>query len=369
MREINIGSMIVKNRKLKNITQDELASYIGVSKSSVSKWETDQSYPDINFLPQIAGYFDISIDDLIGYKAQMEEEAIKDFYIKTSKKFANENFDDVMNYCRKNIKKYFSCYPFLYQVALMLVNNSSLAGGKQFEILDEARVLLERVISNSDDIELIKQAINIKGLILLTLGKSDDVIELLGESIPYVMSSQILLSSAYQMKGEEKKAKKTLQIEIYQYYMNLIQLMSSYLPLCFDDKDKFDETCKRILELSNTFKLDRLLPTNLLSFYLLGAQGNVIHGENERALEYLDMYVKLATSNIYPLKLKNDEFFNLIDEWFETFAIGKNPPRDEKVIKESILDAVEKQASFEVLKDDIRFINIIKKLNDNCLDK
>ena len=56
MKEINIARAIVSRRKEKGITQDELASYIGVSKASVSKWETGQSYPDITFLPQLAAF-------------------------------------------------------------------------------------------------------------------------------------------------------------------------------------------------------------------------------------------------------------------------------------------------------------------------
>ncbi|MFR2768568.1 MAG: helix-turn-helix domain-containing protein [Thomasclavelia sp.] len=48
MNEINIGKNITKFRRSKGITQDELASYIGVSKSSVSKWENSITYPDIS---------------------------------------------------------------------------------------------------------------------------------------------------------------------------------------------------------------------------------------------------------------------------------------------------------------------------------
>lgn len=43
MKEINIGKMIITKRKEKGITQDELAAYMGVSKASVSKWETGVS--------------------------------------------------------------------------------------------------------------------------------------------------------------------------------------------------------------------------------------------------------------------------------------------------------------------------------------
>ena len=77
MKEINIAKVLVNKRKEKGITQDELADYIGVSKASVSKWETSQSYPDVTFLPQLAAYFNISIDELIDYQPQMTKEIFK----------------------------------------------------------------------------------------------------------------------------------------------------------------------------------------------------------------------------------------------------------------------------------------------------
>ena len=62
MKELNIAKVIVENRRKKGLTQDELAAYMGVSKASVSKWETGQCYPDITFLPILATYFNISIE-------------------------------------------------------------------------------------------------------------------------------------------------------------------------------------------------------------------------------------------------------------------------------------------------------------------
>ena len=77
MKEINIGRVLIKNRHKRGITQDELANHLGVSKGAVSKWETGSSLPDILLLPQLASYFYISIDELIGYQPQMEQEDIK----------------------------------------------------------------------------------------------------------------------------------------------------------------------------------------------------------------------------------------------------------------------------------------------------
>jgi len=82
MKEINIARAIINKRKEKGITQEELANYIGVSIAAVSKWETSQSYPDISLLPQLAAYFNISIDDLMGYEPQMLKKDISKLYRK-----------------------------------------------------------------------------------------------------------------------------------------------------------------------------------------------------------------------------------------------------------------------------------------------
>ena len=99
MKEINIAKTLIAKRKEKSITQDVLAAYIGVSKASVSKWETGQSYPDITFLPQLATYFNISIDELIGYSPQMTKEAIRKLYCKLTGEFSTRPFDEVLNEC------------------------------------------------------------------------------------------------------------------------------------------------------------------------------------------------------------------------------------------------------------------------------
>ncbi len=88
MKEINIGKIIVTKRREKGLTQEDLAAYIGVSKASVSKWETGQSYPDITFLPQLSAYFNISIDDLMGYSPQMTPVDIKTLYHRLADDFA-----------------------------------------------------------------------------------------------------------------------------------------------------------------------------------------------------------------------------------------------------------------------------------------
>ncbi len=63
-------------RKEKNITQETLADFLGISFQSISRWERGEAYPDITTLPAIASYFNISIDNLLGYRQSDNEKNI-----------------------------------------------------------------------------------------------------------------------------------------------------------------------------------------------------------------------------------------------------------------------------------------------------
>lgn len=62
---INIGSVIRSLRGEKNISQEILAEKMGVSIQAVSKWECGASYPDIALLPDLAEYFNVTVDYLL----------------------------------------------------------------------------------------------------------------------------------------------------------------------------------------------------------------------------------------------------------------------------------------------------------------
>ena len=66
--ELTLGKRIAQNRKRLQLTQDQLADLLGVTKQAVSKWENDQSCPDITMLPKLAEIFGISTDALLGYE-------------------------------------------------------------------------------------------------------------------------------------------------------------------------------------------------------------------------------------------------------------------------------------------------------------
>lgn len=68
MKEINLGHILIENRHKRGITQDELASYIGVSKAAVSKWETGACLPTIDNLLALSHLYHVQMEDLLVYE-------------------------------------------------------------------------------------------------------------------------------------------------------------------------------------------------------------------------------------------------------------------------------------------------------------
>jgi len=64
--QISIGKNLKHLRKNRDITQDELATQLGVSFQAVTKWERGDTYPDITMLPALANFFGVTTDELIG---------------------------------------------------------------------------------------------------------------------------------------------------------------------------------------------------------------------------------------------------------------------------------------------------------------
>lgn len=62
---MTFGEKIKKLRTSRNLTQEELAGKIYVTRTAVSKWESDRGYPNIDSLKAIARFFSITVDELL----------------------------------------------------------------------------------------------------------------------------------------------------------------------------------------------------------------------------------------------------------------------------------------------------------------
>ncbi len=71
---MHLPANLKKYRILKELTQEDVAEFLGITPQSVSKWERGESYPDITLLPALANIFETSVDLLLGMDTIRAEE-------------------------------------------------------------------------------------------------------------------------------------------------------------------------------------------------------------------------------------------------------------------------------------------------------
>lgn len=87
--EIYLAEKLKSLRAEKNISQEKLAQYLNVSFQAVSKWENGNSYPDISLLPEIARFFDITVDELLQVEKIDEQKLYAEYRERACKLYRN----------------------------------------------------------------------------------------------------------------------------------------------------------------------------------------------------------------------------------------------------------------------------------------
>ena len=366
MDVLNFSDNIVRLRHKKNITQEQLAEFIGVTKASVSKWENKQSLPDILLLPKLAAFFDVSIDELIGYEPQLSKEQIQRLYHELASAFAEKPFEEVMKKSQELVKKYYSCYPFLFYIGCLWVNHFMLAKSKvrQEEILNQTSDLYSHIIDECKDIGICNNAVILKSIADLQLGRIEEVIEKLEEILnPNHMMPDAVLIQAYQMNGQKDKANNFTQISMFSHLIALIEGAVNFIAIHTDNIVVCEATVKRMDSLFEAYDIEKLNPNAALQFYYQSAIIYCQNNEKDKALERLEKYADCVKILLFEdgLFLHGDSYFDSIESSFEQLDLGRHAPRDRKVIADSAVEIFSNSA-FTVLNDSEKFKRIKQSL-------
>ena len=219
---------------------------------------------------------------------------------------------------------------------------------KEVEVLNSIVELCDHIIKNSSNVGMYEDIISFRAIANLYLGKVEEVIE---ELEPLLKKKQLtaqyepILIQAYQSVGEVSKAELHSQITIYKDLMNLISNSMVIINLKMQDREFCEETIKRIRNVIETYDIKNLHPNTALQFNYQIAIFYCVHGYKEKALKELKEFVngslKFIEKGVF---LHGDNYFNRLEEWFEDFALKTEAPRNEKVIIESLVPALENPA-------------------------
>jgi transcriptional regulator with XRE-family HTH domain len=369
MAILQIAEHLVQLRHEKGITQDELALFLGVTKASVSKWETGQSYPDILLLPKIATYYNTTIDALLGYEPQLCKEQIRKIYGDLTEDFIKLPFEQVMDKSRELVHEYYSCYPFVQEIAILWLNHFMLAKDPkmQMDILEEIKELCNHIQKDCSDVGICGDIMVLKATVDLYMGKYDKVIESMEPIVdPTRLRNQAdtLLIQAYQMAGNNDKADYYNQMSAYAHLLSFMGDSIQMISIHMDDPVIAEMTIKRTEEVIKIYELLNLHPNVTLQFYYQKAIYLLHHEDKEGAIKALSDFtigsIDLVKNQV---ELKGDRYFNRIDEWIEETVLGKSAPRSLKFIFDCVLTVLT-SPEIEPISKDKRVQDLIKLVKE-----
>lgn len=138
--KLQIGEKMKELRHQHGITQDRLAEVLGVSSQSVSRWELGICYPDLELLPVIANYFDITLDDFVGMNKIRSEEMRISIFTETLNFERQGQWESAIEVLQNALKTFPSDDELETELALVLSKT-----GEQKDLM-EAITLSEKVL-------------------------------------------------------------------------------------------------------------------------------------------------------------------------------------------------------------------------------
>ncbi|REB08511.1 XRE family transcriptional regulator [Sporosarcina sp. BI001-red] len=357
---LQIGTIILRERQRMNITQETLAAHCQVTKASVSKWEKGQSYPDITLLPKLAAYFDITVDELLHYEQEISKQTIQDLYNDFSQKFGKAPFSQVFEEVENQVKTHYHHPSLLLQMSVLMLNHYQLAEDSA-SILNKITQWLERIRQVSDDVWVLRQVNSLQASVALMQENPQKTLELLDGVIQPSIGDELVLATAYEQVGNTEEATRAIQVMMYQSVLQLVGSSPIYLRLTASKHASFNETIRRIDGLIDLYELKNLHPNMCIQFYVSVAQAAAKEQNRELLYCYLTKYVDVCIYNLWPIALRGDDYFYLLEDWLEQLDLGKNSLRNDEIIKQSILEFME-APFFETYQRDEEMRALKKKL-------
>jgi len=191
---LHLPENLKKYRIMKNLTQEDVAGYLGITPQSVSKWERGESYPDIAFLPALANIFETSIDLLMGMDVIRGEETMYNIHAKASAYQRAGNYE----LAEKTYRNALLLYPNKPGIILGLASALALKGDTE-EVIE----LIEYGLSLSSNE---KQKATMRAtlcFLYLKAGREDRANQLASE-LPHMRESREVIQPLIQ-QGLDKK--------------------------------------------------------------------------------------------------------------------------------------------------------------------
>ena len=190
---IKIGAIIKKLRTENNITQDTLATAVGVTPQAISRWEQGGGYPDIELLPALADFFSVSTDELLGYKLSEREEELASIKKEMERLAEVGSIEERVAYARNAYARYPNDYEIRDHLAVCLYHVWQETHDEA--LFAEIESLLGSVANECTDENTRYDAINTLIMLYGEVKQSEKAKELVNRLTPMKYCREFTLSS------------------------------------------------------------------------------------------------------------------------------------------------------------------------------
>jgi len=383
--KLNMGTKIIALRRKKGMTQEQLATALGVSAPAVSKWETDSSYPDITLLCPLARALGTDVDNLLAFEEELPQEKLGQYMAEIVEMARQGEVPRAEEKLSALLRGYPTDIPLKFSAIAALSffeMNSDLGAGEDADSVNrrendpekdcqdgkqqdkkqkdrerwaKRKKELARAVHDDGNPAYYLSSVSILVSLALAEGELEEAERLLKENLTNTADFTALWVRLYLKKGERDQALGILQRQAYKLVLDLraclICLMEEDIGL---ERDRLIGICG-ILE-----RIDSLFSVGGNGGAGLFAEVYLRVGEQERALAYLEQLVDQMTRRMDP---PNPLIF--------APAIAPEPEKLQwsREMKLVILQGLEKDACFEPLRSQERFQVLVGKVADSLADQ
>lgn len=293
---LKIGENIKTFRIQRNITQEELATYLGVTPQAVSKWESQNGYPDIELIPSIADFFSVATDDLFGLNKAEKEVRKAEIHKDIVRMRCESHSKESVNKLREYVAEFPSDEIIQSQLANMLCNVYMWEEEKNIAPLKEAERIYITLIDTTKDADFRNNMLaSLVKLYAVGFNDSEKALNMLDKLPSMTFCKEAVASTGiYQYLPNGLK--------YYQQYIKtvasrLLLMLQDYIAYVMpNDFEQWDEKITMFEKLIEMYKL--IFGEDMLAFHLdvasvyrYIATYTVAQGNYEKTLDMLEMTV------------------------------------------------------------------------------
>lgn len=178
---MEIGTVIKKYRRQRDMTQEQLAEYLRISTSAVSQWEIGKTAPDLALIPAICHLFGISADELLGINLEQKEQKIKEIRDEADKYSDRGYKDEAAVILEKGLQEFPDSYA--------LMSDLMYARSYDAEHRDEAIRLGHAILNGCTDDQYRNSAKQVLIYAYHDKGEDDKAYEI-ASSLPWLCTSK-----------------------------------------------------------------------------------------------------------------------------------------------------------------------------------